>query len=95
MSKQEPRSPRSPDGVVPPSCPDLLKETATPGLVGITADTQHRTLSLAYDPARLSADDAGTLAARVHPPLQQRFDTCTLRLGPKGGRACETCALAL
>ncbi|MCB8989184.1 MAG: cadmium-translocating P-type ATPase [Ardenticatenaceae bacterium] len=48
-----------------------------------------------YNPAKISDVDVAAVAQRLAPTLHQRWHTCTMRLEKHGGRACESCALAL
>jgi Cd2+/Zn2+-exporting ATPase len=43
----------------------------------------------------MPASEIVRIAQDVVPTFQKRFDTCTLRLKPQGGRSCEACALLL
>ncbi len=80
-----------------PSCLELLDETVAgrEGIVDVAVDTAEETVTFAYDPHRMEAGDVARLAHEVGPALQQRWQTCTMRLERRGGRACESCALAL
>ena len=79
------------------SCMDVLGEAVSEhsGIVNIELDTQNETVAFDYDPNRISAGQINLVAAQVAPTLQNRWNTCTMRLGKHGGRACESCALAL
>ncbi|HOU40801.1 MAG TPA: heavy metal translocating P-type ATPase, partial [Promineifilum sp.] len=80
-----------------PSCLELLDEAIADqkGIINVAVDTAEETILFAYDPRRVSEDDILRVAHEVAPALQQRWDRCTLRLEKRGGRACESCALAL
>ena len=67
----------------------------TPGIVQVEFDPDEAELSFAYDPRLVGEDDIIQVAQEVEPTLLERWSTCTMRLGRQGGRACETCALAL
>jgi Cd2+/Zn2+-exporting ATPase len=87
----------SPDQSVDPSCLELLDQAVADqkGIVNVAVDTAGETITFAYDPRRVEEDDILRMAHNVAPALQQRWETCTLRLEKRGGRACESCALAL
>lgn len=79
------------------SCLELLDEVAEgeDGIVQVELDTANETLSFSYDPARVADEHIIHLAEVVAPTLQDRWQRCTMRLDKRGGRACESCALAL
>ena len=79
------------------SCLELLDETIAPqvGIVDVSLDTAGETVTFAYDPHRVNEGDIARLAYEVGPVLQERWQTCTMRLEKRGGRACASCALAL
>ncbi len=79
------------------SCLDVIQEVVAdqPGIVQIQVDTQQEKFAFAYDPQQVSATDIKEVMHQVGPVLRQRWDTCVMRLGKQGGRACESCALAL
>ena len=79
------------------SCLELLDETvaAQDGIVDVALDTVGETVTFAYDPRRVDEGDITRLAHEVGPILQDRWQTCTMRLEKRGGRACESCALNL
>jgi len=65
------------------------------GIVDIQVDTTREQVAFEYDPDVIRDADIVTLARKVEPTLRQRFDTCTLRLAPQAGRACESCAMKI
>lgn len=79
------------------SCLDVIQEAVAdqPGIVQVQVDTRREEFSLAYDPQQVSAANVNEVMHQVGPALQQRWDSCVMRLGKQGGRACESCALAL
>ena len=79
------------------TCLEVMSEAvrSEPGLAQVKLDTQQEVVSFEYDPRIISAPEFERIAERITPTLQQRFKTCTLRLGRQGGRACESCALML
>ncbi|MCB8922227.1 MAG: cadmium-translocating P-type ATPase [Ardenticatenaceae bacterium] len=52
-------------------------------------------MSLDYDPEQISEEGLNEIVRQVAPELQERWRTCTMRLGKRGGRACESCAVTL
>jgi Zn2+/Cd2+-exporting ATPase len=79
------------------SCLEMLDDAVArqDGIVDVQLDTAAETVTFAYDPGRVAEGDIARLAYEVGPILQDRWQTCTLRLEKRGGRACESCALAL
>lgn len=79
------------------SCMDLINEAVAdrPGIVGVRVDSQQQQVSFDYDPAQISTPALETIARRLGPTLQEQFETCTMRLAPRGGRRCEACASVL
>ncbi len=79
------------------SCVEVITETlsAEPGIISVKLDTDQQQLAVAYDAQRISAPQVAQLAQAVGPALQQRMTTCTMRLGRRGGRMCESCAAIL
>lgn len=79
------------------SCLELLDEAvaAHDGILDVELDTAGETVTFAYDPQRMGEGDIARLAHEVGPILQDRWQTCTMRLEKRGGRACESCALNL
>lgn len=79
------------------SCLELIDETVAQedGLVNVAVDTEEATVTFEYDPSRFSDEDFVRVAHEFGPELQERWQTCTMRLDNKGGRPCESCALML
>ncbi len=79
------------------SCLALVEQevSAESGIVDIQLKPHDRQLLISYDPQRLDDKAITQVADRVGPMLRRRWDTCTVLLGQEGGRACESCALAL
>ena len=79
------------------SCLELLDEAVATheGILDVAVDTAAEKVTFAYDPRRVDDDDIVDLAHEVGPILQDRWQTCTMRLGKRGGRGCESCALNL
>jgi len=65
------------------------------GLVRVELDTTRGRLALDYDRSRLSGRDAERLLREMAAAVDAPMSACTLRLGRRGGRSCEACALAL
>lgn len=66
-----------------------------PGIVHIGLNPEKKELAIEYDPGQIAADRISQLSQTMAPFLEERWQTCTLRLGRQGGRACESCALGL
>ena len=79
------------------SCLELINEAVAEekGIVTVNLDTQNQIIAIDYNPAEIGAAEVERVAQKVAPTLEERWQTCTLRLGRRGGRACESCALAL
>ncbi len=78
-------------------CLDVIHEAVAvePGIVGVQFDPRQQEVSFKYDVHLIAEPDVIRLVQQVAPPLQHNFETCTMRLHPHGGRACESCALLL
>jgi len=78
-------------------CVEVAEATvkAEPGLVKVSPNPLQETVAFEYDPQKLPAPEITRIAQEVVPIFQKRFETCTLRLKPQGGRSCEVCALRL
>lgn len=79
------------------SCADLINDAITDqeGIVQVSLHPKDGRLEIDYDPNRVSEPAVEKVAQQVSPILQERWHTCTMRLGRQGGRACESCALGL
>ena len=79
------------------SCLEMLDDAVAEhgGIVNVELDTQAETVAFDYDPGRISPTELTAVATQIAPSLQTRWHTCTMRLEKHGGRACESCALAL
>jgi Cd2+/Zn2+-exporting ATPase len=79
------------------SCLELIDDAVAEekGVINVAVDTKQATVTLDYDPNRFSEEDFARVAQQFGPTLHERWQTCTMRLGRHGGRACETCALLL
>ncbi|MFH1498991.1 MAG: heavy metal translocating P-type ATPase [Verrucomicrobiota bacterium] len=78
----------------PADCEDVVtaKLTGRSGVIGAVLRPERDTVTIDFDPRRLSDAAAGRIIAEVAPELRQNYAKCTLRLS---GRACESCALRL
>ena len=79
------------------SCVEVIADSVTgqTGVLNVSLDPEQETVAVDYDPAQLSEAQATQMAQQVGPALQQQWQTCLMRLNKQGGRACESCALAL
>ena len=79
------------------SCAELINEAITnqEGIVQVSLHPQDGRLEIDFDPSKVSEPTVERVAQQVSPILQERWHTCTMRLGKQGGRACESCAVAL
>ena len=71
-----------PDPSADPSCLELLDQAVgdRKGIVNVALDTADETITFAYDPQRVAEDDILRVAHEIAPALQQRWETCTMRL---------------
>lgn len=78
-------------------CVDVIKGAvvAEPGILGVKLDPQRQEVSFDYDPSQISEQKIAQIAERLTPSLQNNLQTCTMRLGHHGGRACEVCSSLL
>lgn len=78
-------------------CLDIIDQAvaARPGIVGVEVDTEQRQVAIDYDPDLIEPPALAEIAEQIRLPLQHNLETCTMRLDARGGRACESCALAL
>ncbi|MCP4419325.1 MAG: cadmium-translocating P-type ATPase, partial [Chloroflexi bacterium] len=79
------------------NCADLINEAITEqeGIVQVRLHPQDGRLEIDYDPNKVSQPAVAQVAQQVSPLLHERWQTCTMRLGKRGGRACESCAIVL
>lgn len=79
------------------SCLDVINEavSSAPGIVGVRVDSQDQQVSFDYDPGLIGEPVLEQIARQLGPTLHQHFETCTMRLQPRGGRCCESCASVL
>jgi Cd2+/Zn2+-exporting ATPase len=79
------------------SCLEVINSVTVdaPGVVGLNVDFDRQQMSVEYDAAQMSNDKATQISQQLAPEFQQRFETCTMRVGSRGGRSCESCALIL
>ena len=78
-------------------CDEELNEIIQeqPGIVGVRVDPNEAKITFDYLPDSISPDEVATVAQRLQPSLDKRIETCTMRLQRRGGRSCESCAVAL
>lgn len=79
------------------TCLEVIDEAVAQntGILNVDLTPEENQMLLTYDPAQLSESDVIQIAEQVSPTLHKRWHTCTMHLGRQGGRACESCALAL
>ncbi|MFQ5420033.1 MAG: cation transporter, partial [Anaerolineae bacterium] len=79
------------------SCLEVIGETIEqePGILNVDLDTSRELVAFDFDPEKVSPARVAQIAASLKPTLHKRWQTCTMRLGKTGGRACESCALDL
>ncbi|MFN2191067.1 MAG: heavy metal translocating P-type ATPase, partial [Candidatus Promineifilaceae bacterium] len=79
------------------SCLELLDEAVVgeDGIVHVELDTEAEKVRFDFDASRINEEDIHRIASTLEPTLHERWNNCTMRLGKRGGRACESCALAL
>ncbi len=79
------------------SCLELLDEAVADqdGIVHVELDTEAEKIRFDFDASRINEEDIHRIAVTMEPTLQHRWSNCTMRLGKRGGRACESCALSL
>jgi Cd2+/Zn2+-exporting ATPase len=79
------------------SCLELLDQAIVgeDGIVHVELDTEAEKVRFDFDASRINEEDIHRIASDLEPTLQQRWSNCTMRLGKRGGRACESCAMAL
>src|SRR5262245_35710406 len=65
------------------ACVDLLHDATDdkPGIVNVNLDTEKRMVSFGYVPELVDRPDLDKIAHELAPTLQQRLETCTLRVG--------------
>jgi Cd2+/Zn2+-exporting ATPase len=79
------------------NCADLINDAISnqEGIVQVSLHPQNGRLEIDYDPRKVSQPAVEKVAQQVSPILQERWHTCTMRLGRQGGRACESCSVGL
>lgn len=79
------------------SCLELLDEAVAgeDGIIHVELDTETEKVRFDFDASLINETDIQRIASAIEPTLHQRWSNCTMRLGKRGGRACESCALAL
>lgn len=79
------------------NCADLIYDAVAQenGILQVSLDPKEGEVAIDYDPTRISDTAVAAFASTVTPTLEQRWQTCTMRLDKTGGRACESCAIML
>jgi Cd2+/Zn2+-exporting ATPase len=79
------------------SCLNIINDAVSdePGIIGATLDPQQQRVSFDYDSELVAEPKIEQIAQHITPSLQQHLKTCTMRLGARGGRSCESCAIIL
>ncbi|GMQ79123.1 MAG: hypothetical protein BMS9Abin02_1681 [Anaerolineae bacterium] len=102
MSKEHypealPKSDPDLDQVGDDSCMDVINDAISKqsGIINVALDTADEKITFDYDPLVMDGSQIFQLAQDLGPILHDRWSTCTMRLDRKGGRACESCALAV
>ncbi len=78
-------------------CVEVITDAVSnePGILGVKLDTDQQRISRDYDSSLITEGEVEQIAERIRPTLQHHMATCTMRLGRRGGRLCESCALML
>lgn len=80
------------------NCIDALHDAieGKDGIVRVNVQDNGQQIVIDYDPAKIGEEELTAVAQTVAPSvIQGDWETCTMRLGKHGGRACESCALNL
>jgi Cd2+/Zn2+-exporting ATPase len=79
------------------SCLEVINGVvaAEPGIVEVKVDTQQQNVAFDYDPKQIAEARIEEIVDRIAPTIREHLETCTMRLAPRGGRLCESCALNL
>ncbi len=79
------------------SCAEIIHETVADkeGIRQVQVTPEAGQLTVDYDAGQISDADVAQVTQRLSPELEERWHTCTVRLGKSGGRACESCAIGL
>ncbi len=79
------------------SCLELLDKAVASedGIVHVELDTEAEQVRFDFNADLIGEADIDRIAREMEPTLKERWSNCTMRLGKRGGRACESCALAL
>ncbi len=79
------------------SCLEMITQavSGTPGILGVQIDSTEGRVSFDYDPRQVEEPRLEQIAQSIAPTVRHHLATCTMRLGPRGGRACEACASVL
>ena len=79
------------------SCMEVINQAVSgaAGIVAVNLNTSQEQVVFDFDPKLIDETEIAQVAGSLAPTLHRRWSTCTVRLGRQGGRACESCALAL
>jgi len=79
------------------SCMEVINQAVLDeaGIVSVNLNTAQEQVIFDFDPSQIDEAEIAQVAGSLAPTLHRRWSTCTMRLGRQGGRACESCALAL
>ncbi len=79
------------------SCMEVINQAVLDeaGIVSVNLNTAQEQVIFDFDPSLIDEAEIAQVAGSLAPTLHRRWSTCTMRLGRQGGRACESCALAL
>ena len=79
------------------NCIDALHDAieGKDGIVSVDVHADGRQIIIDYDPEKIGEEELTAVAKTIAPVIEGNWETCTMRLGKHGGRACESCALNL
>ena len=79
------------------NCIDALHEAieGKDGIVSVNVQADGQQIIIDYDPEKIGEQEITAVAETIAPVVENGWETCTMRLGKHGGRACESCALNL
>ncbi|NKQ37257.1 MAG: cadmium-translocating P-type ATPase [Chloroflexi bacterium] len=79
------------------SCAEIIHESVADkeGILQVQVTPEAGQIAVDYDAGQISDADVAQVTQCLSPELEDRWHTCTMRLGKAGGRACESCAIGL
>ncbi len=79
------------------NCIDALHDAieGKNGIVSVDIHADGQQVIIDYDPEKIGEEEITAVAQTIAPVIEGSWETCTMRLGKHGGRACESCALNL